>query len=117
MKNSGRLTLILGLACAIAIGIFSLNSFTSIDNVTIQEPQDSSVMVTIDNKTTDEELDEIKDMLKANGITVTFSNVERNEEGLITGIKIELKDNNGNTAVSQMSSSNPISNISFGRKN
>lgn len=117
MKQPGKFTIILGLACVIAIGFFSLNSFTSNNNVAIHEPQDSSVMVTIDNKTTDEELDEIKDMLKDNGIMVTFSNVERNEDGLITGIKIELKDNNGNSAVSQMSSSNPISNISFGKKN
>ena len=117
MKTSGRLKLILGLALLIATGFITLNGFSSETKEKTMDAQDSSVMITIDSNTTDKELDEIKTMLKEHGIEVTFSQIQRNEEDEITGIKIELKDTNGNSAVSQMSSTNPISNISFGRKN
>lgn len=117
MKILVKLRNLLGIACMIVIGFIAFNSFTSNNKVAIHETQDSSVMVTIDSQTSDNELDEIKDMLKENGIIAKFNNIKRNNKGLITGINIELKDNNGNSATSQISSSNPIANISFGKKN
>lgn len=116
MKTS-RLKLIFGLALISIVGFITLNSFSTIkaNNITLQ--QNESVNITIDSDTTDDELADIKNMLKEHGITVKFSNIKRNDIGEILGIKIELKDENGNTAVSQTSSNMPIQTFSFGRKN
>lgn len=117
MKQLGRFKLILGLSLVAIVGLISLNSFTTVktDNVTLQ--QSDSVNITIDSDTSDDELADIRDMLNEHGITVKFSDIKRNVDNLITGIKIELKDENGNSAVSQTSSSHPIQTFSFGRKN
>ncbi len=117
MKTISRFKLILGVSLVAIIGLISLNSFTTIkDNKAIVQQSDS-VNITIDSDTSDKELDDIRDMLKEHGISVKFNNIKRNEDKLITGIKIELKDENGNSAVSQTSSTNPIQTFSFGRKN
>ena len=116
MKTS-RLKLIFGLALISIVGFITLNSFSTIkaNNITLQ--QNESVNITIDSDTSDDELADIKNMLKEHGITVKFSNIKRNDIGEILGIKIELKDDNGNSAVSQTSSNMPIQTFSFGRKN
>jgi len=117
MKTIGRFKLILGLSMVAIVGLISLNSFTSTNKNRITVQQNDSVNITIDSDTSDEELDDIKTMLKEHGITAKFSNIKRNSDGELTGIKIELKDTNGNTAVSQTSSNMPIQTFSFGRKN
>jgi len=76
---------------------------------------DENVIVTIDKKTTSEDFNDIKNMLSENGITATFSAIKRNDLGELTGVRIEMKDNN-NSAESQISSSSPIAQITFGRK-
>ena len=117
MKQLGRFKLILGLSIVAIVGLISLNSFTTVNASKVTIQQSDSVNITIDSDTSDNELDDIKDMLKEHGITVKFSNIKRNDDTEITGIKIELKDENGNSAVSQTSSSQPIQTFSFGRKN
>ena len=117
MKTKDRFKLILGVSIVAIVGLISLNSFTKINNGEVTVLQNDSVNITIDSDTTDEELADIKEMLKEHGITAKFSNIKRNKDGELTGIKIELKDENGNTAVSQTSSTNPIQTFSFGRKN
>ena len=117
MKTTGRLKLILGLSLIAIVGFVSVKSFGGNTPTRTLKSQDTSVNITIDSHTTDDELEDVKNMLKNNGITAKFSHVDRNDEGLITGIKIELEDSSGNSAVSQMSSSNPIVSISFGKKN
>ena len=117
MKTIGRFKLILGLFVVAIVGLISLNSFTTVNTNKVTIQQNGSVNITIDSDTSEKELDDIKDMLKEHGITVKFSNIKRNNDNLITSIKIELKDENGNSAVSQTSSSHPIQTFSFGRKN
>ena len=117
MKTKGRFKLILGVTIVAIVGLISLNSFTTVNKSEVTVVQSDSVNITIDSDTTDEELDDIKTMLLEHGITVKFGNIKRNTDGELTSIKIELKDENGNTAVSQTSSSNPIQTFSFGRKN
>jgi hypothetical protein len=117
MKTTGRFKLVLGLSLVAIVGLITLNSFSAIKHEQAIIKQMDSVNITIDSDTSDAELDDIKDMLNEHGITVKFSNIKRNEDGLLTGIKIELTDSNGNRAVSQTSSNQPIQTFSFGRKN
>lgn len=117
MKQLGRFKLILGVSIVAFVGLLSLNSFTRIDKSEAFFNINDSVHITIDSNTSDKELDDIKNMLKEHGLTVKFSNIKRNDDNQLIGIKIELKDKNGNTAVSQTSSTNPIQTFSFGRKN
>ncbi|NNL16744.1 MAG: hypothetical protein HKO81_08905 [Flavobacteriaceae bacterium] len=117
MKTLGKFKLVLGLSLVAIIGLITLNSFTRIDDNLNSIYINDSVNITIDSDTTDDELDDIKAMLKEHGITAKFSNIKRNSDGELTSIKIELKDENGNTAVSQTSSTDPIQTFSFGRKN
>jgi len=117
MKTLGRFKLFLGISIVAIVGLLTLNSFTTVNKNKAIIQQNDSVNITIDSDTSDDELADIKSMLKEHGITIKFSNVKRNSDKLITGIKIELKDENGNSAVSQTSSSQPIQTFSFGRKN
>ncbi len=117
MKTNRRFKLILGVTIVAIVGLISLNSFTTVNKSEVTVVQSDSVNITIESDTTDEELDDIKTMLIEHGITIKFGNIKRNTDGELTSIKIELKDKNGNTAVSQTSSSNPIQTFSFGRKN
>jgi len=119
MKTTGIFKI--GLGAAVLIAILSLVSIKSFAHKIQKAPKteqisDENVSVTIDSSTTSDNFSEIKDMLNEQGITVTFTDVQRNDLGEITGIKILLKDINGNQTVSQSSSYEPISQIVFGRK-
>ena len=104
MKTLGKFKLILGLFLVTIIGLISLNSFAKDKESKTVFFQSENVSITIDSDTSAEQLNDIKDMLKEHGITVKFTNIKRNADGEIIGIKIELKDENGNTAVSETSS-------------
>ena len=116
MNTLGRFKIVLGLSILSIVGL-SLSSFSTTNKNKVAFQQSDSVNITIDSDTSDDELADIKDMLNEHGITVKFSNIKRDDNGEITAIKIELKDENGNSAVSQTSSSHPIQTFSFGRKN
>lgn len=90
--------------------------FKSVENGTNELYTDDNVSITIDSNTSEKDFEDIKTMLAEHQITATFSNVERNAEKKLIGLKIVLKDANGNQAVSQMSSNLPIAQIVFGRK-
>ena len=117
MKTLGKIKLILGLFLVTTIGLISLNSFSSDKEGKTLFFQSENVSITIDSDTSEEQLNDIKDMLQEHGISIKFTNIKRNSDGEILGIKIELKDKNGNTAVSQTSGTKPIQTFSFGRKN
>ncbi|MBT8271196.1 MAG: hypothetical protein KJO25_04035 [Bacteroidia bacterium] len=78
--------------------------------------QSVDVDITIDEQTSDSDLDEIKNMLAEHHITVEFSSVERNDLKEITGIRIKLRDDSGTETVSHTSGNQPIGEISFGRR-
>ena len=122
----------IGLILIVGIGLFSFKSFahkskTPIhstveneiqvdDSIVNPESENANVSVTIDSETTDDQIDDIVNLLNENGITPTLTNIERNDEGKITGIRIVLEDINGNQTSSQTKSNMPISQIVFGRK-
>jgi len=133
MKTKNVVKIGIGLILIVCIGLVSLQGFahknkTSNSNITEQEiktddsivanPEydNANVSVTIDDETTDEQINDIVKLLKENGITPTLTNIQRNDEGKIIGIRIALEDTNGNQTSSQTSSNMPISQIVFGRK-
>ncbi len=59
---------------------------------------ESTSITIIDKNTSDKELDEIKENLKKEGLTIKFKGVKRNNKGEITAIKIEAKSENSNTS-------------------
>jgi len=132
MKTNNLLKIGIGLILIVGIGLISLKSFahkgkTSTDPVvqnevetgdTISNPENANanVSVTIDSETTDDQIDDIVNLLKDNNITPTLTNIQRNDEGKIIGLKIGLEDANGNQTTSQTASNLPIPQIIFGRK-
>lgn len=119
----------LGLIFIVGLGLISYKTFahsqktknTTISGVAIPEEPTykepgSDITMTMDSNASDDNINEMTKVPKEQGIQVEFSNIERNEEGKIIGLKIELSDDNKGKAVSQISSYRPISNISFGRK-
>ncbi|WP_338356657.1 hypothetical protein [Yeosuana marina] len=119
MKSKNVLKIGLGLVIVIAICTVSFKSFAhKTPKVSLIHKVDSksNVIVTIDKSTTSKDFDDIKSMLSENGITATFSNIERNDLGELTGLNIALEDGNNNKAASKISSNIPIAQITFGRK-
>ena len=117
MKSKRVLKLGLGLLIFVALCFVSFKSFAHKTSSTVQATKDSNVIVTIDKTTTSDDFEDIKSMLKDNGITATFTNIERNDLNELTGLKIDLKDDKNGSATSRISSNMPIAQITFGRKN
>lgn len=125
----------LGLVVIIGLGLVSYKTFAHVQknnksnidelayhldttqNILEEKEPGADISMTMDCNATDDNIQEIKSLLKESRIDASFSNIERDENGKITSIKIELTDDNNGKAINQISSYKPISNISFGRKN
>ena len=121
MKSKNAFKIGLSLCAVVILCLVSIKSFahktTHFEHFTSTTNQDSDVSVTIDKNTSEKDFEDITSMLKENGITASIKNIERNELNEITGLKIELKTDNNQSAISGFSSTNPIPEITFGRKN
>lgn len=74
----------------------------------------NEVRVVITKNSTDAEMKNDASVLKKDhGITLKCSKVKRNNDGEITGIKVEFKDKDGNKGVSQVDGKEPIKPIHF----
>lgn len=72
------------------------------------------VRLVIDKNTSDADLKREAQRLKEkHGVTLKYSKIKRNENGEITGIKVEFKDKKGNKGVSQVAGNEPIAPIHF----
>jgi hypothetical protein len=121
MKTTGKLQFVLILAVVAVLG-YTLSSFSaknkSENQTVLKALNDVNVEITINSETTQKEFEDIMDMLKEHDIKGSFTNIKRNDIGEIISIKIELEDlNTGSQSVSNMQSTSPIQEISFGRKN
>ena len=81
------------------------------------EPETSFLQKIIEAKitknTSDQQLKEIKESLKNDGIEFTYKNVKRNAENEIIGIEVTYKDSDGNTGNYALSSDNAINSFYF----
>ncbi|HUH29104.1 hypothetical protein [Gelidibacter sp.] len=126
MKTAKFIKIGLGVIFLALMSIISLKTFARKSEPSAVVKHEVSVLkntslnentsITIDSNTSDSEFEDIQKLLKEQQITASFTLIERNDTGEITGIKIELTDANGNQAVSQMSSNVPIPQIVFGKK-
>jgi hypothetical protein len=72
------------------------------------------VRLVIEKNTSDADLKREAQRLKEkHGVTLKYSKIKRNENGEITGIKVEFKDKKGNKGVSQVAGNEPITPIHF----
>ncbi len=86
---------------------------TGYNNVFVVD--NSSAMRLVDKGTPKEILERDKQSLKDDfGLDVRFSKIKRNKDGMITRIKIMVKDSNGNRASATYESSNGIPPIKYG---
>lgn len=88
--------------------VFSNNNIASTLNFT-----QKIIKKKIDKNTTDDQLKEISQSLKKDGIYFNFKNVQRNGNNEITGINVTYKDSDGNTGNYALSSDNPINTFHF----
>ncbi|RZW38350.1 MAG: hypothetical protein EX263_14110 [Flavobacteriaceae bacterium] len=120
MKTSGKLQFVSIIAVIAVLGL-TFSSFSAKDNY---NPMSSTIVnneidvnITVDSKTTQDEFEDIMDMLKEHDIKASFTNIKRNDDGEIISIKIELEDlNTGSKTLSSSQSNLPIDEISFGRR-
>lgn len=116
MKTTRLIKLCLGLVLLASIGLASFSLTAQSKNNSVKDIVDD-INITIDKSTSESDLADIKELLLDYDVTIEFTNVQRNELEEITGISIKLSTNNGQEAMSQISSNRPIDTISFGRKN
>lgn len=120
MKTAKFTRLGLGVIFVAIVGLISMKSFAHKPELSVVADQDTpaneNTSITIDSNTSDSEFADIKTLLGEQQITASFTQIERNDAGKIIGIKIELTDAQGNEAVSQISSTLPIPQIVFGKK-
>ncbi|TCK68686.1 hypothetical protein DFQ05_0196 [Winogradskyella wandonensis] len=91
--------------------------FLSTINAQSKSSYETNVEVTIDKDTTDDDFIGIQEMLKDHDIEANFDNIQRNENGEITGISITLSTVTGQQTSTSLSSNMPISPMEFGSKN
>jgi hypothetical protein len=78
---------------------------------------DNVVMTWNKNTPEQEMLDDIKALKQNNGVTIKYSNLKRNIKGEITAIKIEYKDQDGNSGMQEYNGKNAIAPIQFYKNN
>ncbi len=75
---------------------------------------DSGVVMTWNKDTPETEMqDDIKALRKNNGVTIEYSKVKRNDKNEIISLRIEYKDNDGNSGSQEYDGKNPIDGIRF----
>lgn len=75
---------------------------------------DSDGIVMTWNKNTPEtEMNDDIEALKKAGVTITYKNIKRNNNGEITSLRIEYKDNEGNQGTQEYNGLKPIAEIKF----
>jgi len=121
MKTTGKLKFVFGMAL-LAVLSMTLSSFSvkqPLKNKTSKIYLNAvNVNITINSTTTQQEFEDIMDMLKEHDIQGSFTNIKRNDNGEITAIKIELKDlASGSKSSSNLKGTSPIGEVTFGRKN
>jgi hypothetical protein len=79
-----------------------------------QNFDNNGVVMTWDKDTPETEMqDDIKALRKNNGVTIEYSKLKRNDKNEIIALRIEYKDNDGNSGSQEYYGKNPIDGIRF----
>lgn len=86
--------------------------------VTVSKEQQNNALVVINKNTSDETLEDYKDVLQRMGVTVKYKTIRRNKGGEIVKLKISITDDKKGTEKSlTCQDSNGISNIAISKHN
>lgn len=89
-----------------------LNFTTNAQNSS--EVNNKAVVMTWNKNTPESEMkDDIESLKKNNDVTIKYSNLKRNNKGEITSLKLEYKDNEGNSGAMEYNSKSGIPQIVF----
>lgn len=109
-KNSWKYALILP---ALTAFMFFFQVKTIAQEIISRNPQ-SGLYITTDKNSSNEEMKNDAKVAKEKfGVTIKYSKIKRNTKGEITAIKIEYKDANGKTGMTQIQDDEPIKPIYF----
>jgi hypothetical protein len=79
-----------------------------------QNFDNNGVVMTWNKDTPETEMqDDIKALRKNNGVTIEYSKLKRNDKNEIIALRIEYKDNDGNSGSQEYNGKNPIDGIRF----
>jgi hypothetical protein len=92
---------------------FQLN-FAQKGKLFTQNNDQNGVVMTWNKDTPESEMqDDIKSLRKNNGVTIEYSKVKRNDKNEIIALRIDYKDNDGNSGSQEYNGKNPIDGIRF----
>jgi hypothetical protein len=92
---------------------FQLN-FAQKGKLFTQNNDQNGVVMTWNKDTPETEMqDDIKALRKNNGVTIEYSKLKRNDKNEIIALRIEYKDNDGNSGSQEYNGKNPIDGIRF----
>lgn len=93
--------------------IFQFN-FAQKGEMFTQNDNKNNVVMTWNKDTPETEMqDDIKQLRKNNGVFIEYSKLKRNDKNEIIALRIEYKDNNGNSGIQEYNGKNPIDGIRF----
>jgi hypothetical protein len=95
--------------------LFVSSTNSAQERMFLENNQNNDNVVMTWNKNTPEQemLDDIKALKQNNGVTIKYSNLKRNVKGEITAIKVEYKDQDGNSGSQEYNGKNAIATIQF----
>lgn len=83
-------------------------NFKTVAQIASVHPNNSDVSIVISPDTTEETLEEFKKQIQKKGVQLSFDNLERNSEGLITGISASFSTSKGESGTISSYSSDGI---------
>lgn len=96
-----------------AFFIFCVTSNFAQGNLFSENFDQSSIYMTWNKNTPENEMNDDIKTLKQNGVTISYKNVKRNSNGEITSLRVEYKDTEGNQGSQEYNGLKPIAEIKF----
>src|SRR5689334_16747646 len=78
-----------------------------------QKTPSDNIYMTWNKNTPEQEMKDDVKSLAEHGVTITYSNVKRNDKSEITAIRVEYNDKNGNKGALEFDNQKPINTIKF----
>lgn len=114
-RNSWKYTVVLPALIAFVF-LFQVKVVAQEKSVKTEVNEVKSYNVTTirwDKDTPNDEMDSDIKFIKKQGVTLKYSNLKRNSDGEITAIKVEFKDDKGNSGIVKFDGNKPIKPIQF----
>ncbi len=110
-RNSWKYLFVLPLLVAFVF-LFQIKVIAQ-EKVSAKNDTTNATFMTWDKNTSDEEISKDINTLKEQGVTITYSNLKRNSNNEIIGIKVEFKDTKGHFGIIEFNGEKAIQPIRF----